>query len=68
MRVFLLLFGRFACVFFAVWAGGVFFLAVWAADYSLAGLPGSSLRDPTTKKTKQQKTKTWVPHSLQEVP
>ena len=29
--------------------------------HSLAGLPGSSLSDPTTKKTKQQKKKQRVP-------
>ena len=47
-----------ACFFFAVWAGGVFF-AVWAGDgiHSLTRLPGSSLSDPTTKETEQQKKK-----------
>ena len=47
---------------FAVWAGGVFFLLFGRVTgvHSLTGLPGSSLSDPTTKKTKQQK-KTRVP-------
>ena len=67
-RVFsFLLFVRVACFFFAVWAGCVlvfcclgggrfFFVAVWAGAgvHSLTGLPGSSLSDPTRKKTKQQ--------------
>ena len=47
-----------AC-FFSVWAGGVFFLLFGRVTgvHSLTGLPGSSLSDPTTKKTKQQKKK-----------
>ena len=51
--------------FFAVWAGGMFFVSLFGRGtrvHSLTGLPGSSLRDPTTKKTKQQK-KTRVPLS-----
>ena len=60
-----LLFGRGASVFFAVWAAGVFifcclgggvfhFLLIGRATgvHSLTGLPGSSLRGPTTKKTR----------------
>ena len=56
--------------FFAVWAGCVFFFAVWAGGvffsllfgrgtgvHSLTGLPGSSLSDLITKKTKQPKKK-----------
>ena len=48
--------------FFVVWAGVVFFLLFGRGTgvHSLTGLPGSSLSDPTTKKTKQQK-KTRVP-------
>ena len=87
-----LLFGRGACFFFAVWAGGVFlfllfgrgrvlFFAAWAGGvfffllfgpgafffllfgrgtgvHSLTRLPGSSLSDPTTKETEQQKKNT----------
>ena len=52
-HVFLCCLGRGPVCFFAVCAGGVFFLGV----HSLTGLPGLSLRDPTTKKTKQQKKK-----------
>ena len=88
---FFLLFGRGSCFFFAVWAGGVFFLLFGQGGvfffllfgrrcvffcclgrgrvlfllfgrvtgvHSLTGLPGSSLSDPTTKKTKQQKKNT----------
>ena len=47
--------------FFAVWAGVVcFFLLFGRATgvHSRTGLPDSSLSDPTTKKTKQQKKKT----------
>ena len=43
---------------FAVWVGGVFFFLLFGRGtgvHSLTGLPGSSLSDPTTKKTKQQK-------------
>ena len=47
--------------FFDVWAGDVllFFLLFGRGTgvHSLTGLPGSSLSDPTTKKTKQQKKK-----------
>ena len=41
--------------FYAVWAGSVFFSAVWAGTgvHSLTGLPGTSVRSPTRKKTKQ---------------
>ena len=74
--MFFLLFGRGACLLFAVWAGVVFFFAVWAGGvcvcffvfgrgtgvYSLTGLPGSSLRDPTTKKTKQQQKEHGFPN------
>ena len=54
--------------FFAVWAGGVFILLLFGrvsffllfgrrtGVHSLTGQPGSALRGPTTKKTKQQKT------------
>ena len=46
--------GGWACFFLAVWACVVSF-CVWAGDgssltYWSAWLPGSSLRDPTTKK------------------
>ena len=47
--------------FFAVWAGGVIFFLLFGRGtgvHSLTGLPGSSLSDPTTKKTKQQKKNT----------
>ena len=47
----------------AVWVGGVIFVLLFGRGtgvHSLTGLPGSSLSDPTTKKTKQQK-KTRVP-------
>ena len=62
-----------SCFFFVVWARGARFLcfALWAGArfcfllfghgtgvHSLTGLPGSSLSEPTTKKTKQQKTNT----------
>ena len=73
-RVLFLLFGRgrvflFAVwargrvLFFAVWAGGVFFFLLFGRGtgvHSLTRLPGSSLSDPTTKETEQQK-KTRVP-------
>ena len=55
---FFLVFGPVAFFFFAVWAGGVFFSLLFGRGtgvHSLTGLPGSSLSDPTTKKTKQQK-------------
>ena len=65
-------------IFFAVWAGGgscfrfcclggwIFFLLFGRGTgvHSLTGPPGSSFRDPTTKKTKQQK-KTRVPRGGQ---
>ena len=69
---FFLLFGPGDVFFFCCLGGGVFFLLFgpWAfffllfgrgtGVHSLTGLPGSSLSDPTTKKTKQQ-TKTRVP-------
>ena len=62
-RVLLLLFGRGRVLFFAVRAGGVFFLfAVWAGNGSSLTYPSaSSLSDPTTKETEQQK-KTRVPN------
>ena len=53
------------CLFFTVWAGGVVFSLLFGRGtevHSLTGLPGSSLSDPTTKKTEQQKKKkTRVP-------
>ena len=60
---FCLLLGRVACLFFAVWAGGYFFLLFGRGSgvHSLTGLPGSSSSDPATKKTKQPKKKTRVP-------
>ena len=64
--LFFLLFGRRACSFLAVWVGGVIFFLLFGRGtgvHSLTGLPGSSLSDPTTKKTKQQK-KTRVPAAL----
>ena len=70
---FFLLFGRGRVLFFAVWAGGVFFFLLFGPGacflllfgrgtgvHSLTRLPGSSLSDPTTKETEQQK-KTRVP-------
>ena len=59
-------------VFFAVWAGGIvfvfllfgrvaFFFLLFGRGtgvHSLTGPPGSSFRDLTTKKTKQQKKNT----------
>ena len=46
-------------LFFAVWAGRVFFLLFGRGTgvHSLTRLPGSSLSDPTTKETEQQKKK-----------
>ena len=47
--------------FAAFWARGVFILLLFGRGtevHSLTGLPGSSLRGPTTKKTKQQKQNT----------
>ena len=67
-------------LFFAVWAGGVFFFCCFGGGmfffllfgpgacffllfgrgtgvHSLTRLPGSSLSDPTTKETEQQKKK-----------
>ena len=62
-----------ACSFFAVWAGACFFFCCLGLGrvffllfgrgtgvHSLTRLPGSSLSDPTTKETEQQK-KTRVP-------
>ena len=57
-RVLFLLFGRWRFFFFAVWAGGVFFFLLFGRGtgvHSLTRLPGSSLSDPTTKETEQQK-------------
>ena len=54
-------FGRVFLFFVAVWAGDVFIFVLFARGmgvHSLTGLPGSSLRCPTTKKTKQPKKKT----------
>ena len=50
-------------IFFAAWAEGVFFLLFGRGTgvYSLTGVPGSSLSDPTTKKTKQPKKKHGFP-------
>ena len=72
--LFFLLFGQGACcffcclgggrvLFFAVWAGGFFFLLFGRGTgvHSLTRLPGSSLSDPTTKKTEQPKKTTRVP-------
>ena len=65
-RVLFLLFGRGRVLFFAVWAGDVFcffFCFLFGRGtgvHSLTRLPGSSLSDPTTKETEQQK-KTRVP-------
>ena len=57
-------FGRGRVFVFAVWAGGVFFFFLLfgrgTGVHSLTRLPGSSLSDPTTKDTEQQK-KTRVP-------
>ena len=59
VRVFLLFGGSGGWLrfFFAVWAGWIFFFLFGRGTgvHSLTGLPGSSLSDPTTKKTKQQK-------------
>ena len=69
-----LLFGRGRVLFFAVWAGScsffcclgwerVFFLLFGRGTgvHSLTRLPGSSLSDPTTKETEQQKKNTGSP-------
>ena len=65
--------GRGACSFFCCLGGGFFFCCLGREHvffllfgrgtgvHSLTGLLGSSLSDPTTKKTKQQKTTTRVP-------
>ena len=53
-RVFFLLFGPGACFFFLLFGRGT-------GVHSLTRLPGSSLSDPTTKETEQQKKKTRVP-------
>ena len=75
---FVLLLGQGRDFLFAVWTGGVLnCFAIWAVAWflfllfgrgtgahSLTGLPGSSLSDPSTKKTKQRKKeekKTRVP-------
>ena len=68
--LFFLPFGRVRVHFFSVWAGCMFIVfAVWAGGrffwlsgrgtgvHSLTGLPGSALRGPTTKTTKQQNKK-----------
>ena len=63
VRVLFLLFGRGVCsVFCCLGRGRAFFLLFGRGTgvHSLTGLPGSSLSDPTTKKTKQPK-KTRVP-------
>ena len=57
--MFFLLFGRGAGVSLLFGQG--------TGVHSLTGLPGSSLRDPTTKKTKQQKKKR-VPETLSPKP
>ena len=49
-----LLFGRGSCFFLLFGRGACMFFLLFD---SLTGLPGSSLREPTTEKTKQQKTK-----------
>ena len=78
---FFLLFGRGRVLFFAVWAGGVFFFLLFGPGacffsllfgrrtgvHSLTRLPGSSLSDPTTKETEQQK-KTRVPPNKARIP
>ena len=69
-RVFFLLFGRGRVLFFAVWAGGVFFFLLFRRGtgvHSLTRLPGSSLSDPTTKETEQQKQNTGSGPSYLEV-
>ena len=57
-RVFFLLFGRGCVSFFLLFGRGT-------VVHSLTGLPGSSLNDPTTKKTKQRKQKLqmYIHHS-----
>ena len=75
---FFLLFGRGACSFFCCLGGGVFFFLLFGPGafffllfgrgtgvHSLTRLPGSSLRDPTTKETEQQKKKHGFPDSIQ---
>ena len=54
---FVLLFGRGSCSFFCCLGGGrVFFCCLGGRrEVTLTGLPGWSLKDPGTKKTKQQK-------------
>ena len=69
--------GRVDMVFLAVWAAGVLFFCCWGGwlflfllsgrgtgVHSLTGLPGSSLRDPATKKAKHQKKKHGFPRKL----
>ena len=63
-RVLFLLFGRGRSFFCCLGRGRVFFLLFGRGTgvHSLTRLPGSSLSDPTTKETEQQKkTKTRVP-------
>ena len=64
---FFLLFGP-GGLFFCLLLGRVAFLFLLfgrgTGVHSLTGLPGSSLSDPTTKKTKQQKIKNTVPEGL----
>ena len=68
---FFLLFGRGRVLFFAVWAGACSFFLLFGPGacffllfgrgtgvHSLTRLPGSSLSDPTTKETEQQKKNT----------
>ena len=69
VRVDFLLFGRGACYFCCLGGGRVFFCCLGRGRvfflvfgrgtgvHSLTGLPGSSLRDPTTKKTNHHKQK-----------
>ena len=55
-----LLFGLFGRYVFCCLGGGVFHFLLFGRGtgvHSLTGLPGSSLSDPTTKKTKQQAKK-----------
>ena len=69
--IFVLLFGRWACSFFCCLGGDVFFFLLFGPGafffllfgrgtgvHSLTRLPGSSLNDPTTKETEQQKKNT----------
>ena len=59
-RVLFLLFGRGACSCFCCLGRGRFFFLLFGRGtgvHSLTRLPGSSLSDPTTKETEQQKKK-----------